>query len=971
MGRFNYCLALIMIVSSCTSFKEEDVPDKLSVSVTELSYSQSGERHQVSISSGKRWNVTSSPEWIRPQSISSGHSPYEWTVIFSAPANDEYNREGKIMINAGSDTAEISVTQDGKKGKYVAVESVSLSPTELTLTEGENASLSYTFSPSNVSIKDVTWETSNSSIATVSQYGRVVANAEGTALITVTTKDGNKTATCTVMVKAKVIPVAGVSLDKTSISMTEGDTQTITATVIPSNATDKSVTWSSSNTSVATVSSSGVVTAKAAGSATITVTTTDGGKKATCSVTVNAQTVAVTGVSLNKTTMSLVIGGTEQLTATVSPSNATNKNVSWSSSNTSVATVDSNGNVSAIKVGTAIIKVTTEDCGKTATCSVTVNPIAVTGVTLNQTSLTMTVGDSQTLAATVTPSNATDKSVTWSSNNTSVATVKSAPTPNAIDLGLPSGLKWASFNLGASKPEGYGGYYAWGETETKTRYFLSSYKWYSGSNYTFTKYVTDTTYGTIDNNTILDAEDDAAHVELGGKWRLPTSAEWRELLAYCSWTWTSFNGVYGQLGTSKINGASIFLPSCLYPYGSFDGWVMVASSGYVTWTGGSRYAGFSVRPVYGNSIVPVTSVSLNKTSLSMKVGDTQSLTATVSPSNATEKAVIWSSSNTSVATVSDTGFITAKASGNAIITVTTFDGHKTATCSVTVSAATVAVTGVSLSKTSLSMTVGDTQRLTATVTPSNATDKSVRWSSSNTSVATISSSGVITAKSAGTATITVTTNDGAKKATCDIFVTALEYIVDGINYGSGIVIDGVIWAPVNCGFDSNHIYGLLFQWGRKYGQSYNDGKSFQSEANPTFQLGPVTLETGESASNKNVFYYYQDYNFWWATEVSLSLWNSGTEDSPKKTQNDPCPLGWRVPTRSELSSLLTNHSQVLYKEGVYGMFFSGSSTIQSENNSVFRRIWFFRTVCERIESASAWADSFWNQYRDMSRNCQH
>ena len=270
------------------------MPDGLSVDKKELAFSIGSDSQSVKVTSGSRWDVNSKPEWISLQSINrSEHTPYEWTVNFNAAANDDYNREGVIVFKANAETVDVAVTQDGKKGKYVPVDAVSISPTELTLTEEEISTLTYTISPSNASVKEVSWESSSPSVATVSQDGKVEAIAEGTALITVTTKDGEKKASCNVTVTAKKISVTGVSLDKMTLSLTEGETATLTATVSPSNATDKSVTWSSSNTSVATVSSSGVVTAKAAGSATITVTTTDGGKTATCAVTVNAAKVSL------------------------------------------------------------------------------------------------------------------------------------------------------------------------------------------------------------------------------------------------------------------------------------------------------------------------------------------------------------------------------------------------------------------------------------------------------------------------------------------------------------------------------------------------------------------------------------------------------------------------------------------------------------------------------------------------------
>ena len=218
------------------------------------------------------------------------------------------------------------------------------------------------------------------------------------------------------------VPVTGVKLNKTSQTIAVGKTAALKATVSPSNATNKNVTWKSSNTAVATVSSKGVVTGKKAGTATITVTTKDGSKKATCKVTVK---VPVTGVKLNKTSQTVAVGKTAALKATISPSNASNKGVTWKSSNTAVATVSSKGVVTGKKAGTATITVTTKDGSKKATCKVTVR-VPVTGVKLNKSSVTIPNGGSVTLKVTVSPSNATNKKVTWKSSNTNLATVNSS-----------------------------------------------------------------------------------------------------------------------------------------------------------------------------------------------------------------------------------------------------------------------------------------------------------------------------------------------------------------------------------------------------------------------------------------------------------------------------------------------------------------------------------------------------------------
>lgn len=170
-------------------------------------------------------------------------------------------------------------------------------------------------------------------------------------------------------------PVTGVSLNQTSAVLPAGSTLTLTASVAPDNAGNKNVSWSSSNTAAAAVNSSGTVTAVAVGSAVITVTTEDGGYTAACAVTVTAPVVAVTGVTLNQTSAVLTEGETLTLKATVSPANATNKSVSWSSSNTAVAAVDQYGRITAKKAGTAIITVTTKDGGKTASCKVTVQAL--------------------------------------------------------------------------------------------------------------------------------------------------------------------------------------------------------------------------------------------------------------------------------------------------------------------------------------------------------------------------------------------------------------------------------------------------------------------------------------------------------------------------------------------------------------------------------------------------------------------
>ena len=530
----------------------------------------------------------------------------------------------------------------------------------------------------------------------------------GKAIITATVAANGKhwtmKATCGVTV---TVPVTGVTLSQTELSLVKGATATLTATVVPSDATNQKVMWRSNNTSIAKVEN-GIVTAVSAGNATITVTTEDGNHTATCEVTV---TVPVTGVMLSQTELSLVKGATATLSATVVPADATNKKVTWRSSNTSIATVE-NGIVTAVSAGNATITVTTEDGNHTATCEVTVT-VPATGVTLSQTELPLAKGATATLTATVVPFDATNQKVTWRSNNTSVATVENG-TVTAVSGG---------------------------------------------------------------NATITITTEDGNHT------------------ATCEVTVTvSATGVtLSQTELSLVKGATATLTATVVPsdatnqkvtWSSNNTSVATVENGTVTAVSGGN-ATITVTTEEGNHTatcevtvtVSATGVTLSQTELSLVKGATATLTATVVPSDATNKQVTWSSTNTAVATVKN-GIVTAVSGGNATITVTTEDGNHTATCEVVVTAP-VPAASVTLSQTELILRKGATAKLAATVLPTDATNKKVRWSSNNTAVAIVES-GTVAALSAGNATITVTTEDGNHTATCSVAVEATSAVEDAV-----------------------------------------------------------------------------------------------------------------------------------------------------------------------------------------------
>ena len=505
-------------------------------------------------------------------------------------------------------------------------------------------------------------------------------------------------ATCEVFV---TIPVSGVTLSQTELPLVKGATATLTATVVPSDATNQKVTWSSNNTSIAKVEN-GIVTAVSAGNATITVTTEDGNHTATCEVTV---TVPVTGVMLSQTELSLVKGATATLSAMVVPADATNKKVTWRSSNTSIATVE-NGIVTAVSAGNATITVTTEDGNHTATCEVTVT-VPATGVTLSQTELPLVKGATATLRATVVPSDATNQKVRWSSNNTSVATVENG-TVTAVSAGnatitvtTEDGNYTARCEVVVTDPIPVTGV-TLSQTELPlvkraTATLAAKIVPSDATNQKVTWRSTNTSVATVENGTVTAVS--------AGNATITVTTEDGNYTARCEVVVTDPIPVSGvslsQTELSLVKGATATLTATVVPsdatnqkvrWRSSNTSIATVENGTVTAVSGGT-ATITVTTEDGNHTatcevtvtVSATGVTLSQTELPLAKGATATLTATVAPSDATNQKVRWSSNNISIATV-ENGTVTAVSGGNATITVTTEDGNHTATCSVAVEA---------------------------------------------------------------------------------------------------------------------------------------------------------------------------------------------------------------------------------------------------------------------------------------------
>ncbi len=380
-----------------------------------------------------------------------------------------------------------------------------------------------------------------------------------------------------------------VMMNTTEAELEIGQQLSLSATVVPGDATPKSVNWSSTDTSVATVSSVGTVTAVAVGECDILATCVD--KLAVCHVTVVSPRVTIT---LDKHEVRLLPNHTIILTATCSPFDV---DLAVTSSNPGVAIPRLvNGTIMVVGVaeGTATITVNAADgWGHPDACEVIVytehGDVNCDGY-VNINDLTnlidlLLTGDCEGLSI--------DKADIDSDGSVNINDVTSLidfllsgewpwepeePQDNHewVDLGLPSGTLWATCNIGADNPEDYGDYFAWGETEPKDYYDWSTYKWCNGSKDLLTKYCTKSDYGTVDNKVELEPADDAATVNWGEKWRMPTDNQLEELRTKCTSTWATCNGVFGKLLTGP-NGNTLFLPGAGYL--SYD-WLHNDSEGY-------------------------------------------------------------------------------------------------------------------------------------------------------------------------------------------------------------------------------------------------------------------------------------------------------------------------------------------------------------------------------------------------------
>lgn len=502
------------------------------------------------------------------------------------------------------------------------------------------------------------------------------------------------------------ISATSISLNLNQANLKVGETIQLEATVLPTTTTDKSVIWFSSDDSIASVDANGLVTANKEGTAEIIAKA--GSKEASVSITV-ISTLAE-AITLNRTTAALNVSGTIQLRASVSPETTTDKTVTWISSNEAIATVNSEGMVTAHGLGECDITATTADgSNKTASCHITVGATPAESISVEPKGpFTLRIGETIQFSATVLPQDATDKSVSWMSQTGGV-TIDANGLATAV---APVENNWISATNSAGQQ--------------------------------------DLVYITVLPTLISSIDVVPQELSLKVNQTIKVQAVVNPVDATDkSLKWSSSNTA---VATVDGNGNIIAVAM-----GETD-ITVTANDG----SGVSATCKVTVVPT------PVESVSVTANgSTTLKPEQTLQLNASVLPEDTIDKTVVWTSSDVTVATVTNSGLVTAVSVGNASIKATA--GDKSACVEITVEP--IRAESLILFHTDIDLKVGEEYTLSPVITPENTTDKTLVWWSDDESIASVDSSGTVHANAIGNTVVRVSTTDGTElKAEARIYV---------------------------------------------------------------------------------------------------------------------------------------------------------------------------------------------------------
>lgn len=674
-----------------------------------------------------------------------------------------------------------------------SVATIVIDPATVTIPIGTYRTLHATITPKGLTGVNLQWKSSNPNVVIVSEASALTATiqgiAGGNAVISAINQDNVVVGYCHVSVQQ---PVTSITLSETEVTVALNTKRLqLRATAYPENALNKEISWSTTDTTKARVDANGLVTLVKPGTVSIIATSVDNPSvRAICNITIQ---IPVVSIALDETEKTMYVGETARLSYVLLPTNSSTNSVTWTSTNNKVVTVDSTGKVTAKGVGTSVVILKTIDGGYSVYCTITVKKIA-TGVKLDVSKLDLKSGEIYYIKADLSPKDSTDTNLSWESSDTKVATVDAngkvvaKESGQAIIMARTEAGGVAYCKVTVTQPvEGLiinfseKTIYVGDRFELKASVSPSEASqldviWKSSNPEVATVAEDGEVKGITGGTTLITC------TTVEGKYTATCVVTVRELVTTIKLNYDSY-----KIGKDK----TVILEATVSTQTSTNKKVTwkssntkvatVSNKGKVT---GVAY-GFATITAYAldgseveascdiEVVKSVTRVSLDKAYLAMLVGEGVELKATLEPKSATYGKVSWTSSDDKVALVDEDGFVTAIAPGTATITAKSLDDSgKKAVCYVTVSNR-VPATGVTLANKTLIMVPGEDKIVQAVMAPVNSTD-SLKWSSDNVAVAKVDAkTGKITARSIGTANITVMTNSG-KTAIIEITVIGLN-----------------------------------------------------------------------------------------------------------------------------------------------------------------------------------------------------
>ena len=603
---------------------------------------------------------------------------------------------------------------------------------------GETLELIETIAPEDASDVSVVWSSDDSSLVSVDESGNIVGLAVGTTSIRATTVDGDFVAVATItVIDESIINVTGITVTPDETNLVINGTLVLEASLEPSNATNQEIIWSSDDSSLVSVDENGNIVGLAVGTTSIIATTVNGDFVAVATITVIGESIInVTGITVTPDETNLVINGTLVLEASLEPSNATNQEIIWSSDDSSLVSVDESGNIVGLAVGTTSIIATTVDGDFVAEAIITVideSIVSVSGITVTPDATNLVIGGTLVLEASIEPLDASNQNVVWSSADVSIVSVDA----NGELIGVSLGTSVISVTT-------------------------------VDGNFVAQSTVTVVENGQV-NVTGIDLAIESTTLEIGETQILeaiitPTNATNTALI------WSSEDAsIVSVDANGEILGVAIGLT--------------VIS---VTTEDGNLVAE-AIVTVVDNDAVRVTNITVSPSSVELELDSTLTLIASIEPNDASNQEVVWSSADPSTVSVDVNGELAGLSLGTTVIIVTTVDGSFVAQSTVTVvETAQENVTGIDIAIESTTLEVGETQVLQATITPADAINVTVLWSSEDSSIVTVNDDGEIFGVAIGTTVIGATTEDGNFVAQATVNVVESEenigrVAVTGIN----------------------------------------------------------------------------------------------------------------------------------------------------------------------------------------------